>query len=159
MPEEQSLWGHITVSLVTRSLAGPVSRVQSAAVTGQPVPGGAAVPGAEVAGPEFWSPLLLSPPSGHVGSAGRLLPVPSGEPGSSHLGPAGRCVVLFCRLMEQEWLSPLLRLSDVACLLKSLHGGRGQAQRTRHAVTSGWGHLKVGGALADPQARVRRSAG
>lgn len=49
------------------------------------MPGGAAVPRAGVRGPESWSPLVLTPPRGAVRGPGELLPVSSGESGSSHL--------------------------------------------------------------------------
>nr|XP_054543330.1 BRCA1-associated ATM activator 1 isoform X7 [Pan troglodytes] len=53
-------------------------RVQCRAAAGAPLPGGAAVPCAESPGPEFWGPLLLTPPGRNLRSPGKLLPVSSG---------------------------------------------------------------------------------
>lgn len=93
MPEEWSLREACALPLVTCFPAGPVSRVQSPVTTGKSLPGRAAVPRAEIPGPKFQNPLLLTPPRRDICSPGKLLPVSSGEPGSSHLSdppsPAG----------------------------------------------------------------------
>ncbi|XP_063671258.1 BRCA1-associated ATM activator 1 isoform X7 [Pan troglodytes] len=65
------------VPLVTPGLGRP-HRVQCRAAAGAPLPGGAAVPCAESPGPEFWGPLLLTPPGRNLRSPGKLLPVSSG---------------------------------------------------------------------------------